>query len=423
LDDDTVIPEDYVVVREGAFPFLDGLKQSPNAQVIYGHNGKFPEDKFERHQNPGLSTFFEHLGKKVNEVQSANNGLRVVDKLEDTMHEQLTVALERGVAKFEVTYPKDKRSHIENAGEGMIIGSTATKSGMPDYRTVEIAKQFLNSEFPVTELSRISVPFGPKELFAYLGCDTNVDSAAFARLLNDKTIHLPWWFVSDLDISSANPHVGDEAGKYRADNENLPVLLRRVQETTGDQYFYLGGIGTQVLHNRATTGYRPDLVTNATRGSLVGNIAALEAVRRIDFDSSGMPEIQPIENDYKVPEDHAQRVFEEFVDMTSISKAKISELEIHRTNSTDRGEIIVLDDKIKRYHEITSAFEKHMAGWDFKRWKAGIDTEVRDQLKFYRNILKVMPPVIEETGKLIKEGKYPIVEIRPSSQPITVYQS
>lgn len=422
LDDDTVIPHQYVEVKEGALPFLNGLRHSPNAQVIFSHEGEFTEDIFKRHPNPGLKPFYEHLGKTVGQVREANPTLRVVDSLEDTMHRQLEVALDTGVAKFVVTYPEDGRSNIENAAAAIIIGATATKSGMPDYRTVEIAKQYLRNELPEQELSRQSFPFGHKELFAFLGCDTNVDSAAFARILNERTSHLPWWFVSDVTISKANPHVGKEAGNYRADNENLPVLLRRIHDVTGDQYLYLGGIDTQVIHQRAKTGYRPDLVTVATRGSLVGNIAALEAVRRIELDSSGLPYIPPIDDRYEAPEEHSQRVFEEFVGLSQSSKGLIFNLEVRRNNSSDSKERDEIDDKIKRCQYINASLERQLAGWDKRKWKQGLDVEIRDQLRFYRTILEIIPAVIEETGKLIREGKYPIVEMVPSNRPHTIYQ-
>ena len=338
------------------------------------------------------------------------------------MHKQLEVALDTGVAKFVVTYPEDGQSHIENGDAAIIIGATATKSGMPDYRTVEIAKQFLRNELPEQELSRQSFPFGHKELFAFLECDTNVDSAAFARILNEKTAHLPWWFVSDVNISKANSHVREGAGNYRADNENLPVLLRHIRDVTGKQYVYLAGIDTQVIHQRAKTGYRPDLVTVATRGSLVGNIAALEAVRRVEFDSAGMPHIPHIDDRYEAPEGHSRRVLEEFVGLSQISQGEKFKLETRRRNSSDPKETDQFNDKIKRYQYIIESLERQLAGWDYRKWKQGLDIEIRDQLRFYRNILEIMPAVIEETGKLIREGKYPIVEMVSSDQPHTIYQ-
>jgi len=422
IDDDVVIPERYVEVREHSIPELNGSKRTPNSQVIFKkENGDFPPEVYERKDNPGLRSFFEHLGEKVGDIRRSKPDFRATEKLHDTMHEQLEVSLVKGAAKFDVTVPKDRKQDIENADDAVIIGATGTKAGMPDYRTVQIARTALEDEFPKTELSRLSFPFGQKEIFAFRQCDTNVDSAVFSRLMNGESVFMPWWFVSDEKISARNPY-GTVPGRYRADNELLPVLPRVIEEQTGKKYLYLGGVETQALHERATVGYRPDLATVQAPASLVGNVAALEAARRLEIDKDGMPHIRKIDDNYEAPDAHSKSVFNELVGLATICHSKMFTLDVKRRSVNDSSELQHIDDNIGRYKATFDSLKKQTADWEYGNWKKALDVEVRDQLRFFRQIVEATPVFIEESKKMIKEGKYPVVEMVDASAPKTIFE-
>ncbi len=403
IDDDIIFPEEYPMVRENA---IHNFKRLPNSQIILETNEDHSSrpDLYEQVPNPSLRQLFEHLGKKFSQVRTERSGVRASKSLNDTMHEQLGVSIEEGAAQFVVTHSEEKL----DAEDAIIFGASTTKFGKPDYRTVEVAKASLRDEFPNTEKSRISFPSGESELYAFQQCNTNIDSAVFSRLMNGETIYLPWWFVSSTDISRENPY-GTVSGPYRADNELLPVLARVVAEQTGKQFIYLGGVATQAAHERAATGYRPNVVTEQAPASLVGNMAALESARRIKFDlSSGKPYIEDTEDNYEAPEKHSIRIFNEFITLAQICNSKIYKLTAEAKKETDSEENT---SKITCYKETFKTLSKKTADWDYTKWKKALDTEIRDQVRFFSKVLEATPKIIEETKNMIQEGIYPVIEM------------
>lgn len=402
LDDDTIIPARKCFID--GFP--DGMQSRPNSQVLMPDgNAHIRIDG----QN-SLKPFFEPLGFTVAELRRRDRQLRATRGLSDTMHGVLDKASRGEIAQFEVTHADEP--DMEGSDRARIAAVTATKHGVPDYRTVRIAQSHLEGEFPLEEVPIASYPSGENKNFTFLEASTNVDSAALSRRIDSRTTTWPWWYVSSLDISLANP-LRTVTGHYRADNELLPVIMKVMLDKGGEPHMYAGGIETQVYHNRARTGYRPDMYEQAT-ASLVGNIAALEASRRLEFDPvTGEAQMYMVDNNYQAPEDHARSVFDEMRNLATICAAKVTELQSRQGNggrNINDHDFSLISQNIKRYAETKLAIEGKFADFDFKTFKEHLDVEIRDQLNFFADVLKAMPAVIDIVRKLIQDSKYPIIE-------------
>ena len=264
FDDDTVLPEEFGVVPEAHVRSF-GLEPRSNSQMLL-HDGDVRREVFEYRRNT-LRGFFEHLGRTIGDVRGEHPGLRTTRVQHDTMNEALQDATDSRSAQFVVT--STPGPELDGAEDAHIIAAAGTKFGIPDYRTVAIAMANLLKKFPDKEVDVQSVLSGAPELFGFQVSMTNVDSAALARVFNERTAHLPWWFVSSDEISRENP-LQTVTGHYRADNELLPTLLEKVSGAWGELQVYLSGIRTQVFHNRARSGYRPNLPTEQAPASLVG---------------------------------------------------------------------------------------------------------------------------------------------------------
>lgn len=411
LDDDTIIPEHYGVLKEDALP--PGLTHRTNSQVLLDDREEVSEDMFDVKPNR-IGSFFTHLGKTVGEVRQEHPGMRATHKFQDTMNGELEKATRGEPAQFVVTHADIEEDDLAEADDSRVVATTATKHGHPDYRTVRIANANLEAEFPVEELPISSYPSGPTEPFAFRTSDTNVDSACIAREIDGTTAFWPWWFVSSDALSRKNP-LQTVTGHYRADNELLPVWLEVLREQTGQHYAYLSGIDTQVVHNRARTGYRPDLHEQAT-ASLVGNIAALEASRRLHFDSiAGRIRMSRVDQDYVAPRDHAERVYDEMHHLAQVCVAKLDALTARKRDTSTSEGLKEIDEKTDRYLGIWGSIQKKLGNFNFETFYIHLNREIGQQLNFFAEVLDAMPAVIIETQQLIKNGKYPVVEYTPPS--------
>lgn len=412
LDDDTIIPERYGVLKADALP--NGLTQKSNSQVLLDDRNDLSAAMFDIKPN-NISSFFINLGKPISQIRQDHPEMRATQKFKDTMHGELEKATKGEPAQFVVTHADVPEDDLPDADNSQIVAITATKHGVPDYRTVRIAQAHLEAEFPAEEVPISSYLSGPNEPFAFRAADTNVDSACIARLIDNDTAFWPWWFVSNDAISKENP-LHTVTGHYRADNELLPVWLQVLYEQTGQQYAYLSGIDTQVYHNRARTGYRPDLHEQAT-ASLVGNIAALEASRRLHFDhTSGKIRMTRVNQDYVAPRDHTQRVYDEMHHLARICVTKLDDL-TERKHHGSTEDAIGLDEKIQRYFSIYESIYKKLGRFTFETFYYHLNNEVRRQLNFFAEVLDAMPAVIIEVQQLIKNGQYPVVEYTPAQAP------
>ncbi len=406
LDDDTVIPERKKYVDEEGLP--DGIRRKPNSQVLM-------PDGSARVRMDGvnsLKSFFEPLGLTVGEMRGRTGDLRATRGLHDTMHGVLDMASKGIAAQFEVTHTDEP--DMDGAERARITAVAATKHGVPDYRTVKIAQSHLEGEFPEEEVPIASIPSGENKNFTFHEASTNVDSAAISRRLDSQTASWPWWYISSLDVSLSNP-LKTVTGHYRADNELLPVIMRVMLSKTGEAHMYAAGIETQVYHNRARTGYRPGMHEQAT-ASLVGNIAALEASRRLEFDPvTGEAKMYMVDGNYRAPEDHAQSVFNEMRNLATVCAAKMTELRGRQENggrNVSDEDFRRIEENVRNYANIKASIEGKFANFDFRKFKEALDHEIRDQLNFYAEVLRAVPAVTDSVRKLIADGKYPIVEFK-----------
>lgn len=402
LDDDVIIPTEYAVVRESALP--EGVSPLPNSQVLFKDEAISP-DMLEMRQNT-IRPFFDLARQSIREVKTNYPGMRATRGWRDTMHIKLEEATELGHAQFEVTHNGED---FADADQAQVAAVTATKSDIPDYRTVKIAEATFQAEFPEQEVPLRSIPSGRKELFAFLGCTTNVDSANISRSFDERTSQWPWWFISSLQISQQNP-LKTVTAHYRADNELLPVLLEQIYEKTGEPYMYLSGIETQVLHKRARSGYRPDIHEQAA-ASLVGNIAALEAAQRLTFDmQTGAAHMSRVEADYIVPKHKALDVYTALHSLSATAMEKIAKFTSLKANTNDSRTQAESQAMIDRYHAIYTSIRAKIADEDFTTFHQHLNREIRDQLNFYSEVAEAMPVVTAEVGRLIHQGEYPVVE-------------
>src|SRR3989344_1109078 len=400
LDDDVVIPDKTRQLKSSVLAQL-GLTNIPNSQAIL-RDFQIEETMFDLHEN-SIQPFFQHLGRQISQIRVASP-LPTSKGWTDTMHTMLEQALKQDrPVQFVVTHTGEE---MPSANDATVIAVAATKSFIPDYRTVRIAATTLLEEFPSQEAPVQAHRSGPTEQFAFMGCRTNVDSACFARILNQRTAFLSWWFVSSDSISRANP-LQTVTGHYRADNELLPVLLETIYERTGEPYMYLSGIETYIEHHRARIGYRPDIHEQAT-ASLVGNIAALEAAKLLEFDQDGRVHMRKVENNYRAPQEGAEKVFTEMCNLAHICSDKITELTARNTSAVEEA---MINEKIQRYSDMYSAIQKKLGNFNFDLFYQHLNTEIRDQLNFFASVVEALPTIIEEVFEIIKRGQYPVLSV------------
>jgi hypothetical protein len=404
IDDDLQVDRTVRLVK--------GFRGQPNSQVIInlGSNG---EPEFEYFPNgsiydqllsiPGLT--IDQLRQKFPDVLATRTWV-------DTMHRQLSQAQRTGSAVFEVN-PSG-----EEINDGTVFGVSVLKHRKPDYRTVEVAKSALLNEFPSHELPIESYPIGSNRLFLFRECDTNVDAAFSAWMVDDMTVRLPFSFVISQQISLENP-LQTVTTQTRADNELLPKLLQRIFERTGVSFLYATGSNFHAQHLRESSGYRPNIIEQAAT-SLVDNLYAQAANDLIKYtrDMSPYMEDQDIEQADIVPEEKARTVFDRMRELAEICTVKIQELSQRTTHGSD--EEAELQDKISNYRKVflvvkgklgVIRYEEEnkkvvpISKWDevaFTDWKREIEIVGRKQLHFYNDVLRHTPEVMEETGRMIR---------------------
>lgn len=412
LDDDTRIPDEYGIVKK---EYLSpDMSRVSNSQVL------LPDTSIHDHhldwRNNSIDSFFAYLGEQVSRIRQLQD-IRVTRNHVDTMNEALRDVHTGDSRQFVVTH--EDGPDIPDADDAVVAAAWPIKHGVPDYRTVEIAKANLNNEFPSNEVPVQSVLSGPPQLYAHQISHTNVDSAALARLLDDERSRTPWWFASNVAISKANPLLTVN-GQYRSDNELLPQYLEFASKAWNRLSVYVSGIETQVYHSRARTGYRPGIHEQAT-ASLVGNIAARESITRMEIDrATGGSLLREVEGDYRVPEHLAQNVFDQIKSLADICMVKMNEL---ATRTGDVSEASINAEKLKRYGEIYTSIESKLAGFDFAAFCRHLNVEIRDQMRFFSTILDAYPRVTEAVQKLIREERYPVEKFVMQNEGVTFHRA
>ncbi len=406
LDDDISIPPFARQIRPEKLP--RGISPLPNSQVLFRFEGDEDDlNWFELSPNR-LSAMFDHLGKTIEEIRRQTPDYQAKAHVADSMQDALEKAVMAGSAQFQFTYAEEDED-IPDAHLARVVGVQSVKSKRPDYVASRVAASHLIGEFPAEEVPIYAYPSGLHVPFAFASVDTNIDSGTLARLFDGDTALWPWWFVSDRTISAQNP-TQVVTGQYRADNDFLPFLLKRIFKRTGRQVkaVYEAGVPTQFLHERAATGYRQTTIEQAC-ASAVGKIPAYEAMNHLVFTQGGQPSLDPIPDNYEAPKDHVKRVYELLYRLGGICRQKIGELDERKLR--EDVNTVDIDRKIQQYGKIFVSIFGKLAQFDQEVFTKYLDIETRDQIRFYRKILEAMPIVMEAVGNIIGKGKYPVVEI------------
>jgi hypothetical protein len=402
FDDDCRMSEVYPVLKDGALP---GVRLLPNSQVMV-RGKQIREDLVDLHTNT-IRPLWEHLGKRVREVRQTWPRLRVTEYLRETMHAALE-GLELDVAHTQSELTHDQGPDLPDAGEARVVASWAIKYGDPDFRTISIVRSNIEHEFPAHELPIQSCLSGPAEPFAHVRSRTGVDSAVLARILDDELSWIPWWFVTQEVISLRNP-LGTVTGQYRSENDLLGSILGIVSADSRSPYVYLAAT-TQAFHDRTRTGYRQDLLDQAT-AALVGGLAAGEAARHLRVEPArGRALLDRPADDYQVPPERAAVTFEEIMSMAHLCRRKLEALE----DPHARSSIPIVDQLRRRYVQMLEALRQKTAGGDLEAFRAAASVEIRDQLRFYADVLDARPAVFEAVQELIGAGRYPVLRYLPA---------
>lgn len=391
LDDDTTIPQVYR--RLNVVDCDTAGSSGTNSQSVLRNQ---PDLSAFSHHDNSLDGFFQPLGQEVSPRYRASL------LLNDSMHEALETARSNGSARFHVTAGEQD----DTLQGGTIVAAMATKTGVPDYRTVRIAEASLYDRFPSTEVALTAYQDSPTEPFVFQAARTNIDSACLSRWFTAKTAGFPWWFISDVEISKSNP-LQTVTGHYRADNEILPYLCEVIAQQTGTTFVYAGGIDTHVEHHRARSGYRPAMLEQAT-ASLVGNLAAVAATEHLTIDPvSLLPTLRPIASDYCVPELRTQAVFQDIRHLADVALNMNKLVSLERQDAQTAHQVKEFNQLISRYQEVYTMLYLKTGGFDFPLFKSQIDKEIRSQLVFFRGVLEVAPRISEAVQGMLSQGRYP----------------
>lgn len=403
IDDDITIPQESRQVKEDRLP--RGVRKLANSQVLFTYRGEENDlDMFDLEPNK-LSEMFDDLGLTVAQIRQQMPDFRVTPHLHDTMQNALDTAVKDGFAQFQVIAPSGE-DELPEADRAQIVAVQAIKSRKPDITAANQAKTHLLQEFPDEEQTIYAYPSGRSVKYGFGSADSNIDSGTLARLLNSQTAFWPWWFVSDPQISDRNPtHIC--TGQYRADNDTLVSILKRMYKRSGRliKAIYEGGVSTQFLHNRVGAGYRQAMLEQAAASGM-GKLPAYASMEKLVI-HDGFVTIEPVSDNYEAPRDQAQRVYDLMHDLAMICVYKIQEIEGRKRFVEDS----TADGKIKEYFNIIIKIYGKLAAFNQEEFFRHLDVEVRDQLRYYANILEAMPKVLGAVSEIIKEGRYPVVEI------------
>lgn len=410
IDDDVVLRSKPLVWRSEKLAEL-GIEPLPNSQVVFAFPPDTDKSQFlELLDGNNLKAFIDPLGQTVAQLREKNDDIKVSEVVIDTRPPAFEKALRGEPAQFIVS---PDSNGLLDADSGIIIATTEDKSGLPDYPTWIISKGVLENEFPPEEPVE-AYPSGPKVLYAGQRSETIFpDSALFGRRFNasvdNDPAFWPWWHVSSLKISKEYNLLNSS---NRSDNDFLPKWLKYIHEKTGKLYLYASGLPTYAQHSRTPFGGDRRDPGEAALASQIGNIAAVETFKRFEFPRNGTIYMRPVEDNYSVPEDHAQTVFDRMQLLIFIGIKKAYELIDRLDNTTNSQQQHELTNKIGQYIEAISSLGVAMRGFDYGLWKKNLDAGIAKQLNFTSEWLDTKPKIIYELGQTISKGEYPIIEIK-----------
>lgn len=399
FDDDLIAPRNVRTLRRDA---LSGVTHKPNTYTLVPGD-PLPGHMFTTEPN-SLNPLFTYLGKTIREIRQETPDLPAHQLWRDTMHSTLEEL--NGVPReFIVTH--DNISEPIPDGH-IIFAATATKVRHPDYRTRVLARRQLLKGFSNDDSNPVhAYKSGDSEVFATTKPDTNIDSAVFARTINERTATLPWWLVTSTEVSLANPtHLVN--GPYRGDNELLPAMPK-IAERQGSSVAYVAGVPTQLIHTRAETGHRPNLLEQTT-ASLVGQAVAAIASERIEFDMQGNPVLN-LEGENLVPETHIKHIYGNIYDFAEICLSKIKEIALRKP--VTESEQTNLQAVNQRYKSTYETIKQKLADFDYDTFAIHLRNEIEKQLAFFGKVLKATPIVMQEVQTMIKRGEYPVLAYAP----------
>ncbi|MCP4835900.1 MAG: hypothetical protein GY895_14190 [Phycisphaera sp.] len=389
MDDDTTVPEEA--------PFLEGCDDllpgpSENSQVLHRSN-RFSELGGRISMRPNrIGPIFEPIGRTVGALRNEGWGtVPVSNHRHNTMHEAFDRLSRLGdSSRFAVDHAETTENGRSKDVE--IAAVAITEYGLPDFRTVAMVDSTIANHGKPIEHRTISA--GENRLFAFRGSESHV-SSCLARWLCPGLDHFPWWFLTDDRISLRNPHRTVRTS-YRSDNELVADLLQPLSAAISRPLAYGQGVPTRVLHRPATAGHRPDLPEQAA-ASLVGAMIAGEVKCRLQFNGNGEASLPEIPDSYELPDEAALAVFEQ-LESLAVRCRRVANSNQRESNTASWCRAMAQDLGIR------------LAGFDFQAFKASLEVETREQLRFQREVLTWYPRirrfVIDE---MVLAGRYPVM--------------
>ena len=126
---------------------------------------------------------------------------------------------------------------------------------------------------------------------------------------------------------------------------------------------------------------------------------------------TGNTVLRDVEEDYRVPEHIARSAFEQLKSLADICKEKIAEIAKRPASmQADQDRNVLL---IKQYEEIYTSIERKLGSFDFATFYRHLNSEIRDQIVFFKKILDAFPAVMESVQTMVREGRYPVQQFVP----------
>ncbi len=393
MDDDTTVPESVPILNVSSERFAGPVE---NSQILHS-SIRFSELGGQIEMQPNsIGAVFEPLGRRVSEIRQEGWGsVPVSEGRRDTMHEAFERMLRGGESsRFSLDHADVVAE--KDSGDDEIVAVAITEYGIPDFRTVAVVDATIaNAGMPIEHRT---IPAGENRFFAFRHSKSHV-SSCLARNLRAGLDHFPWWFLTDDRISQRNP-IRTVRTSYRSDNELVAEMLRPLSAAIGRQLAYGQGVSTRVIHQPAITGHRPDLPEQAS-ASLVGAMIAGEVREYLNFDHQGIASLPAISDSYSLPEEVVIALFEQLETLARRCRQIAEGVSSHP--STRSPEVIAWCNAMHEDLRI------RLAGFSLQDFKAALNIETRDQLRFYRDVLVWYPQirrfVIDE---MVLQNRYPV---------------
>jgi len=129
----------------------------------------------------------------------------------------------------------------------------------------------------------------------------------------------------------------------------------------------------------------------------VGAMIAGEVRCRLRFDRNGAASLPAIPDSYTLPEEAASGVFEQLESLASRCRR------VADVDPDDR-------DTTSWCHAMADDIGERLAGFDFRAFKAALDVETREQLRFQCDVLTWYPRIRRFIiDDMVLAGRYPVM--------------